>query len=261
MQVMRHGDTLYVGHAGTTGAGTSILDVSAPDRPELVTQWDAPANTHTHKVQIADGLLLVNHERFPYRPEEAVGAALGRRRDLPARRSVRAEADRVLGIRRQGRPPHRLGGRTLRPHVGYASGIHRPHLDDHRPGRARTTRARRALVVAGTVDRRGRDRRLGRRSSGRGAPRADRGRAHLPGLRRREPGRARHVRSDHPSRGVTPAVGRRGDPHVHAPGGSRTARRHRRTTTRRPARRGATDTPDRHRGPVGASIPADAARA
>lgn len=73
MQVMRDGDTLYVGHAGTSGAGTSILDVSAPDRPELVTQWDAPANTHTHKVQIADGLLLVNHERFPYRPKKPLG--------------------------------------------------------------------------------------------------------------------------------------------------------------------------------------------
>lgn len=73
MQVMRHGDALYVGHTGTTGAGTSILDVSAPDRPELVAQWDTPANTHTHKVQVADGLLLVNHERFPYRPKKPLG--------------------------------------------------------------------------------------------------------------------------------------------------------------------------------------------
>jgi len=73
MQVMRDGDALYVGHTGTSGAGTSILDVSAPDRPELVTQWAAPANTHTHKVQIADGLLLINHERFPYRPKKPLG--------------------------------------------------------------------------------------------------------------------------------------------------------------------------------------------
>jgi hypothetical protein len=73
MQVMRHGDALYVGHAGTSGAGTSILDVSAPDRPQLVSQWDAPANTHTHKVQVADGLLLINHERFPYRPKKPLG--------------------------------------------------------------------------------------------------------------------------------------------------------------------------------------------
>jgi hypothetical protein len=47
--------------------GTSILDVSDPGRPVLVTQWWAPARSHTHKVQVADGLLLVNHEKFPYR--------------------------------------------------------------------------------------------------------------------------------------------------------------------------------------------------
>ncbi len=73
MQVLREGDALYVGHNGTSGAGTSILDVSDPARPVLVAQWDAPANTHTHKVQVADGLLLVNHERFPYRPKKPLG--------------------------------------------------------------------------------------------------------------------------------------------------------------------------------------------
>jgi hypothetical protein len=68
MQVLREGDALYVAHNGTSGAGTSILDVSDPARPRLVRQWDAPANTHTHKVQVAGGLLLVNHEGFPLRP-------------------------------------------------------------------------------------------------------------------------------------------------------------------------------------------------
>jgi hypothetical protein len=68
MQVMRSGDALYVAHNGTSGAGTSILDVSVPERPVLVAQWDAPPNTHTHKVQVADGLLLINHEGFPLRP-------------------------------------------------------------------------------------------------------------------------------------------------------------------------------------------------
>ena len=71
MQVLREGDTLYVGHTGSTGMGTSILDVADPARPGLVTQWPAPAHTHTHKVQVADGLLLVNHEKFPYRASAA----------------------------------------------------------------------------------------------------------------------------------------------------------------------------------------------
>jgi hypothetical protein len=64
MQVMREGDALYVGHFGITGMGTSILDVSDPATPRLVDQWRAPPGTHTHKVQVADGLLLVNEERF-----------------------------------------------------------------------------------------------------------------------------------------------------------------------------------------------------
>lgn len=73
MQVLREGDVLYVGHNGTSGMGTSILDVSDPGSPVLAEQWPAPKNTHTHKVQVADGLLLVNHERFPYRPRTQLG--------------------------------------------------------------------------------------------------------------------------------------------------------------------------------------------
>ncbi|MGH7903122.1 MAG: LVIVD repeat-containing protein [Candidatus Dormibacteraceae bacterium] len=65
MQVVREGDALYVGHTGTTGMGTSILDVSDPAAPVLAAQWPSPPNSHTHKVQVADRLLLVNHERFP----------------------------------------------------------------------------------------------------------------------------------------------------------------------------------------------------
>ena len=78
MQVVRSGDLVYVGHTGTSRAGTSILDVTDPRSPRLVTQWPAPANSHTHKVQIADGLLLVNHEKFPYRvaPKGPVSAGV-----------------------------------------------------------------------------------------------------------------------------------------------------------------------------------------
>jgi hypothetical protein len=67
MQVIRRGDALYVGHTGTTGMGTSVLDVRDPAAPVLVTQWPAPPHSHSHKVQVADGLLLVNQEKFPYR--------------------------------------------------------------------------------------------------------------------------------------------------------------------------------------------------
>jgi len=76
MQVMRQGDALLVGHFGPSGMGTSILDVSDPAEPGLVGQMPAPEGAHTHKVQIADDLLLVNHEAFRGGRPERVGMAV-----------------------------------------------------------------------------------------------------------------------------------------------------------------------------------------
>lgn len=64
MQVMPWGDVLYVAHFGPSGMGTSILDISDPMAPTVVRQWPAPPGSHTHKVQVADHLLLTNHELF-----------------------------------------------------------------------------------------------------------------------------------------------------------------------------------------------------
>lgn len=69
-----HGDTMhvnvvdgwaYVGHMGGDRVGTSILDVSDPAKPQLVTQLYTPPGTRSHKVQVVDDLLLVNYERNP----------------------------------------------------------------------------------------------------------------------------------------------------------------------------------------------------
>ena len=115
MQVLREGDVLYVAHNGTSGAGTSILDVADPAHPKLVRQWDAPANTHTHKVQIADGLLLTRPYVFSISgsliPLLAGGAVLAgitafavhrlrRRRDGPGHlpRRVPALAARAVAL-------------------------------------------------------------------------------------------------------------------------------------------------------------------
>lgn len=76
MQVLGHGDALYVGHFGPSGMGTSILDVSDPSSPTVVRQFPAPEGAHNHKVQIADGLLLVNHEAFRGGSPERVGLAI-----------------------------------------------------------------------------------------------------------------------------------------------------------------------------------------
>jgi hypothetical protein len=66
MQVMRNGDVVYVGHMGDFGVGTSVVDVSDLRRPRVVAQLAAPKRAHAHKTQLADGLLLVNNERYPY---------------------------------------------------------------------------------------------------------------------------------------------------------------------------------------------------
>ena len=63
---MRNGDTVYVGHMGDFGVGTSVVDVSDLGAPRLLSQTATPYHTHAHKVQLADDLLLVNQERYPY---------------------------------------------------------------------------------------------------------------------------------------------------------------------------------------------------
>jgi hypothetical protein len=63
MQIMLKDDTLYVGHMGYNGLGTSILDVSDPEKPRVVKQIPIAENTHSHKVQLAGDILLVNHEQ------------------------------------------------------------------------------------------------------------------------------------------------------------------------------------------------------
>jgi hypothetical protein len=64
MQVIRHHDALYIGHHGTSGMGTSVLDVSDVRRPKVVFQIPAATGSHSHKVQVGDDLLLVNEEQF-----------------------------------------------------------------------------------------------------------------------------------------------------------------------------------------------------
>ena len=76
MQVLREGDALYVAHYGLSGMGTTVLDVADPERPRIVDQWPAPPGTHTHKVQVADGLLLVNEERFQRAEEWSAGVVV-----------------------------------------------------------------------------------------------------------------------------------------------------------------------------------------
>jgi hypothetical protein len=121
MQVMRNGDVVYVGHMGDFGVATSVVDVSNLRRPRVVQQLPTPKRAHAHKTQFADGLLLVNHERYP--PDatdpESPGVVVY---------DVRvAQAPRRIGfLRVEGQGVHRIwwtGGR-----YAYASARGRPGL-------------------------------------------------------------------------------------------------------------------------------------
>jgi len=103
MQIMRSGDVLYVGHMGEFGVGTSVVDISDLARPRVLRQIAVPAGTHSHKVQLANGLLLVNYEQYPYRVGVPERTGLG-----------------VYDVMRDPSDPHLLGFMPLR-----GLGVHR----------------------------------------------------------------------------------------------------------------------------------------
>ena len=76
-----HGDCMHVnlkdgfafiGHMGESRVGTSVVDVSDPSRPRVVTQLETPPGTHSHKVQVVEDVLLVNYERSPFEPNATI---------------------------------------------------------------------------------------------------------------------------------------------------------------------------------------------
>jgi hypothetical protein len=61
----------FVAHMGESRVGTSVVDVSDPSRPRVVTQLETPVGTHSHKVQVVGDVLLVNYERSMFEPRAA----------------------------------------------------------------------------------------------------------------------------------------------------------------------------------------------
>jgi hypothetical protein len=62
-QVWVDGTTLYVGHMRCPH-GTTIVDVADPAKPKVLATVEMPEGWHSHKVRVADGIMIVNHERF-----------------------------------------------------------------------------------------------------------------------------------------------------------------------------------------------------
>lgn len=76
-QVWIDGDTLYVGHMSAPH-GTSIVDVADPRHPRVVASIDdIPAGWHSHKVRVANGTMVVNHERLAPDADKNFSGGLG----------------------------------------------------------------------------------------------------------------------------------------------------------------------------------------
>ena len=67
---------LYIGHMSPP-AGTSIVDVSDPRAPRTIARIDIPDGWHSHKVRVADGVMIVNHEKLGAEGDRDFGGGLG----------------------------------------------------------------------------------------------------------------------------------------------------------------------------------------
>ncbi len=75
-QVWVEGTTLFVGHMRQP-SGTSIYDVEDPRKPRPLARLELPAGWHSHKVRVANDIMLVNHERLGPDETPEFGGGLG----------------------------------------------------------------------------------------------------------------------------------------------------------------------------------------
>ncbi len=62
-QVVVQGTYAYVGHLEPPD-GTSILDISDPKHPQVVSHLTVPPGTHSHKVRVYEDIMLINYESY-----------------------------------------------------------------------------------------------------------------------------------------------------------------------------------------------------
>jgi hypothetical protein len=62
-QVWWDKNILYVSHMRPPD-GTSIYDVADPKHPKLLAKLDVPMGWHSHKVRVANDLMVINYEKF-----------------------------------------------------------------------------------------------------------------------------------------------------------------------------------------------------
>ncbi|MGH7155837.1 MAG: LVIVD repeat-containing protein, partial [Acetobacteraceae bacterium] len=61
-QVVVDGRFAFIGHMAAPH-GTSVLDVGDPRHPRIVAEIGIPPGLHSHKVRVANGVMLANRER------------------------------------------------------------------------------------------------------------------------------------------------------------------------------------------------------
>ena len=71
-QVVVHGDHAFIGHIDSPD-GTTILDVSDPSKPRVVSELKVKRGIHSHKVRVGNDIMLVNYERHGITGESLEG--------------------------------------------------------------------------------------------------------------------------------------------------------------------------------------------
>ena len=69
--VARRGSDYYAFIGHMQGMGTSIVNVTDPKKPKMISQITAPENTHSHKVRVCGDVMLINNERLSGKTWEA----------------------------------------------------------------------------------------------------------------------------------------------------------------------------------------------
>jgi hypothetical protein len=75
-QVWVDGPTLFIGHMRTP-SGTTIVDVADPAHPRVLNRIEIPPGWHSHKVRVANDIMIVNHERLGDDATPEFGGGLG----------------------------------------------------------------------------------------------------------------------------------------------------------------------------------------
>jgi len=61
-QIVVDGSFAYIGNMEAPH-GTSVVEVADPRNPRIVAAIDVPSGLHSHKVRVANAIMLVNRER------------------------------------------------------------------------------------------------------------------------------------------------------------------------------------------------------